>query len=154
MVSASGDDLGGDPADAGAGQADGTSRARGEVEHSAMDERAAVVDGDDDAPAAMGDPQPGAERQRAVSAGHGVLVEALSGGSLAAGFIAVERRHAGEAVAARGAHRGVGIPPVAAGRLGGMVVVAMVPGFGGSLGNAAADQESCGNQRESRTRPG
>ena len=45
----SGDDLGGDPADAGAGQADRAGGAGGQVEHPAADERATVVDGDDDA---------------------------------------------------------------------------------------------------------
>ena len=63
-----GDDLGGDAADAGAGEADGARSARREVEDAAANERAAVIDGDDDAAAAMGDPQLGAERQRAVAA--------------------------------------------------------------------------------------
>jgi len=35
-----------------------------------------------------------------------------------------------------------------------MVVMPMMPGFGGSLGDAATDQKSCGDQGESRTRPG
>ena len=61
-------DLGGDAADAGAGQADRARRAGREVENPAADERAAVIDGDDDAAAAMGHPQLGAERQRAVGA--------------------------------------------------------------------------------------
>ena len=51
---ASGDDLGGDAADAGAGQADRTGSARGEVEDAAADERATVIDGDDHAAAADG----------------------------------------------------------------------------------------------------
>jgi hypothetical protein len=38
--------------------------------------------------------------------------------------------------------------------LGVMGMVAMVPGFRRRFGNAAADQESCGDQGESRTRPG
>ena len=61
-------DLGDDAADAGAGQADGAGGAGGQVEHPAADERAAVIDGDDDAAAAMGDPELGAERQGAVGA--------------------------------------------------------------------------------------
>ena len=47
------------------------------------------IDRDDDAAVADGSPELGAERQRAVGRGHGVLVEALTGGGLAAGFIAV-----------------------------------------------------------------
>jgi hypothetical protein len=35
-----------------------------------------------------------------------------------------------------------------------VVMVAVMPGFGGRFGDAAADQESCGDQGESRTRPG
>src|SRR5947209_18348367 len=98
-------------ADAGAGQADGTGSARGEVEHASPDEGPAVVDGDDNALTAMGNPEPGAERQRAVGAGQGVLVEARTRGGLAAGFIAVERGHSREATA-RTADRGIGVPPV------------------------------------------
>src|SRR5260221_12181978 len=44
-----GDDLGGDAADAGTGQADGTGGSCGQIEDAATDERAAVIDGDDDA---------------------------------------------------------------------------------------------------------
>src|SRR5947209_5673592 len=91
------DDLGGDVADASAGQPDRSRRPRGEVEHPAANERAAVVDGDDNAAAAMGDPELGAEWQAAVSRGHGFLVEALAGGSLATGLVAVERGDAREA---------------------------------------------------------
>lgn len=47
------DDFGGDAADTGAGEADGAGCARGEVEHAAANERATVIDGDDDALAAM-----------------------------------------------------------------------------------------------------
>src|SRR5882757_5674185 len=83
-----GDDLGGDAADAGTGEADGTCCTGRKVEHASPDERATVVDGDDHAAAAMGDAQLRAERQRAVGAGHGVLVEARTGSGLAAGFIA------------------------------------------------------------------
>jgi hypothetical protein len=35
-----------------------------------------------------------------------------------------------------------------------VVVMAMVPGFGRSLGDAATDQKSCGDQSKRRTRPG
>ncbi len=94
MVARLGNDLGGDTADAGAGQADGAGGTRREVKDASLDEGTAVVDGDDDALAAMGHPQLGSERQRAVGAGHGVLVEALAGSGLAAGFIAVERGYA------------------------------------------------------------
>src|SRR3954463_10678081 len=122
--------LGGDVADAGAGQADGAGSALGEVEHASPDERAAVVDGDDDALAAMGHPELGAERQRAVGRGHGVLVEALSGGGLAAGFIAVKRSPSREAAPRARADRGIGVHPIARGlvRVGVMRMVAMMPG--------------------------
>src|SRR5437899_1440806 len=155
-----GNDFGGDVADAGAGQADGTGRTRGKVEDAPLDEGTTVVDRDDDALAAMGHPELGAERQRAVGCGHGVLVEALTGCGPAAGFTAVKRGLAGEAApGALGADRGIGVQPVAAGCRGFagvmvVVVMAMMPGFGGSLGDTAAGQESCGDQGEGRTRPG
>src|SRR5262245_59655204 len=94
-----GNDLGGDVADTGAGQTDGAGGALGEVEHATADERTTVVDRDDDALATMGDAELGAERQRAVGRRHGVLVEALAGGSPAARFVAVIRSLAGEATA-------------------------------------------------------
>ena len=88
--------------------------------------------GDDDALAAMGHPQLGAERQRAVGCGHGVLVEALTGSGLAAGFIAVEGGHSREAATGpMRADRGIGVAPVAAGGLGGVV------GSGGGGGDGA-----------------
>src|SRR5579859_2460231 len=90
-------DFGSDLADAA--EADGAGRAGGEVEHPAANERAAVVDGDDDGAAAMGHAEPGAERQRAVRAGHGVLVEALARGGPAAGLVAIHRGDAREAMA-------------------------------------------------------
>src|ERR1700759_2336167 len=92
------DHFGGDLAEAG--EAEGACGTRGEVEHPATHERAAVVDGDGDGAAAMGHAQLGAERQRAMGAGHGVLVEPLTRGGLAAGLVAVGRGNAGEAVAA------------------------------------------------------
>src|SRR5438270_9074956 len=92
-------DLGGDAADAGAGEADGAGGTGGEAEHPAAHEWATVIDGDDDARAAMGDAQLGAERQRTVRRGHGVLVEALARRGLAAGLVAVEGGHAGKASA-------------------------------------------------------
>src|SRR4029077_1383411 len=108
-------DLGGHPADAGASQADGTGSTRGEVEHAATDERATVIDGDDNAAAAMGHAQPSAERQRTVGRGHSVLVEARAGSGLAAGLIAVEGGYAREAAAAgRRGDRGIGVTPGAA----------------------------------------
>ena len=109
----------------------------------------------------MGHPQLGAERQGAVGRGHGVLVEALTGGGLAAGFIAVKGGHAREAVpAGDGAIEALAsrqeLPAaprcVAAGVM--VVMVAMVPGFGGSFGDAATDQESCGDKSERRARLG
>jgi hypothetical protein len=150
------DDLSGDVADAGAGQADGAGSARGQVKHTALDEGTTVIDRDDDALATMGHPELGAERQRAVGRGHGVLVEALSGGGLAAGFIAVKRSPSREAVPGARADRGIGVHPVALGLVGMSVVgmVAVMPGFGGGFGDAATDQESCGDQGESRARPG
>ena len=72
-----------------------------QIENPATDERAAVVDGDDDALATMGHPELGAERQRAVGRGHGVLVEALTGGGPAAGLVTVVRRLPRKAAAAR-----------------------------------------------------
>src|SRR5437763_8037458 len=133
-ISASGDDLGGDTTNAGTGQADGAGGTRGQIEDAATDERAAVIDGDDDALAAMGDAQPGAERQRAVGRGHGALVEALAGSGPAAGFIAVIGGHSREALPGGWARQGVGIAPVAAGSLAGVmrvvVVALVVPGFG------------------------
>src|ERR1700681_4387710 len=92
------DDVGGDAADAGAGQADRAGSAGGQIQHPAPDERTSVVDGDDDALAAMGDAQLGAERQGAVGRRHGVGVHALAGSGSAAGFTAVEGRHAGATV--------------------------------------------------------
>src|SRR4051812_17207537 len=149
-----GNDLGGDVADAGASQPDGTGSALGQVEHASPDEGATVVDRYDDALATMGHPELGAERQRAVGGGHCVLVEALTGGGPAAGFIAVVRGLSREASpGALGADRSIGVQPAGAGCLGlvsVVVMVAMVPGFGGRLGNAAADQESCGDQGERR----
>ena len=108
------DDLGGDVADAGASQADRARGGGGEVEHAPLDEGTAVIDGHDDALAPMGHAQLGAERQRAVGAGQRVLVEALAGGRLAAGLVAVERGNAREAAAGARRRRdsGIGVPPV------------------------------------------
>src|SRR5437016_5054323 len=78
------DDLGGDPADAGAGQADRPRCARRQIEDTPPDEGTTIIDRDDDTLAAMGHPELGAERQRAVGRGHGALVEALTGRSPAA----------------------------------------------------------------------
>jgi hypothetical protein len=55
VLDASRDDFGGDAADTGAGQADRTGSPRGQVEDAATDERTAIIDGHDDAAAAMGD---------------------------------------------------------------------------------------------------
>jgi hypothetical protein len=57
------DDFGSDVADAGTGQTDRAGRARGQVEYAAANKWPAVVDGDDDAAAAMGHLELGAERQ-------------------------------------------------------------------------------------------
>ena len=159
ILDCSGNHLRRDPADAGAGEAYCAGGAGREVEDAAADEGAAVVDGDDDAAAAMGDPEPGAERQTAVSRGHGVLVEARSGGGLAAGFVAVKGSHAGEAAAGAAAHGRVGVTP---GRIAGMMGVmmmmmmaVMVPvRFSRSFGDAPTEQQSCGEKRKRRTRPG
>src|SRR5256884_6812307 len=91
------DDLGGDAADAGTAQADRAGGARGQVKHPAADERAAVVDGDDEAAGAMGHPELGTERQRTVGRRQGALIETLARGGLAAGFVAVKGSHPGEA---------------------------------------------------------
>src|ERR1700743_453739 len=137
---------------------------RGEIEHAATHERATVVDGDDDALAAMGHAQLGAERQRTMGAGHGVLIEALTGGRLAARLVAVERGNAGEAVSGAGMHHRVGVLPgllgsalralvrILAGVVG--VMIAVMPGAGRSLSGACTDQESCGDERERRVRAG
>src|SRR5436305_8335652 len=79
------DDLGGHAAHAGAGQADRTRRAGRKIENPATDERAPIVDRHDDAAGSVSHTQLGPERQCAVSRGHGVLIEALAGGGLAAG---------------------------------------------------------------------
>src|SRR6266436_8696539 len=92
------DDLCSDAANAGTGQADRAGGARGQVKHPAADERAAVVDGDDDAAAAMGHPELGTERQRTVGGREGTLIETLARGGLAAGFVAVKGSHPREAV--------------------------------------------------------
>ena len=103
----SGNDLGGDAADAGAGQADGAGSAGGQVEHAAADERATVIDGHDDALAVMGHAQPGAERQRAVGTGHGALIETLARGGPAAGLVPGRNRRPCRRKAAAAARRRV-----------------------------------------------
>ena len=131
------------------GQADGACRALGEIEHAAANEGATIVDRHDDAAAAMGDAELGAERQRAMSCGHGVLVEALARRGAGAGFIAVIGGDAGEGTA--GAHRCIGVQP---GILLGVMLVMMVmllvmavmPGFGGRLAEAAAESQCRGEQ--------
>src|ERR1700682_1174137 len=154
-------DLGSDAADAGAGQADCAGRSGRKIENPATDERDAVVAGDDHALAAMGNPELGAEREAAVSRGHGVLIEALAGGGLAAGFIAVKGRQAREAAsgARRRGDRGIGVAPGGtreriAGVVGMMVVAVVMSGFSGGFGNAPTDQKSCGDKCERRTRLG
>jgi len=112
----------------------------------------------------MGDAQLGAERQRAVRRGHGVLVEALARGGPAAGLVAVKGSHSGEGTpgALRRRHRRIGVTPIG-GRVGivlGVVAVMMVgipvvmAGFGGSFGGSSTDEKSCGNKGDRRTRPG
>jgi len=112
----------------------------------------------------MGDAQLGAERQRTVSRGHGILVEALARRSPAAGLVAIIGGHAGEAAARarRRRHRRVGVAPIG-GRVGialGVVAVMMVrvpvvmPGFGRSFGGGSTDEESGGNESDRRARPG
>src|SRR6185437_640017 len=166
-----GNDLGGDAADAGAGQADGAGGAGRQVEHAAADERTASIDGDDDAAAAMGDAQLGAERQRAVGAGHRAGVHALARRGAAAGLVAVVGGHAREAApgARRGAHGGIGVEPGMAfggrlGALGGdtgvMVAIAVVmmgmvmSGMRRGFSDASAERDSCGENGERRARPG
>src|SRR6266849_2360714 len=91
------DDLCSHAADAGTGQADRAGGARGQVKHPAADERAAVVDGHDDATAAMGHPELGTERQRTVGRRQGILIEMLARGGLAAGFVAIKGSNPREA---------------------------------------------------------
>src|SRR5258708_173819 len=133
-------DFGGDAADAA--QAENAGRTLGQVQNPAAHERPPVIDGDDDAATAMAHPELGAERQRAVGAGHGVLVEVLAGGGPAAGFIAVIGGDAGEAAPSGRRHdRGIGVAPrrararpvLAAGEMMMGVAVSgimMMPGFG------------------------
>src|SRR5579872_6364824 len=87
-------DLGGHAAHSGADQTDRACRAGRKIKHPAANEGPAVVDGDDDAAVTMRDPEPGAERERTMGRGHGVLIEALARGGPAAGLVAVERGHA------------------------------------------------------------
>ena len=82
-------DLGYNPANAG--KPDRPGRAFGQVKYAAADEGTAVIDGDHHAAFAVGDPEPGAERQGAVRRSHGVLVKTLAGSGFAAGFTAVIR---------------------------------------------------------------
>src|SRR6202790_2899272 len=127
-----------------------------------MHEGAAVVDGDDDAAAAMGHPELGAERQGAMGCGQGILIEALAGGCLAAGFVAVEGGHPRKAAprTRRRGDRGIGVAPgsrsrairTIAGVVEVMVVAMMMPGFGGSFSDASPDQESCGDNGKRRAR--
>jgi len=155
-----GNNLGGHPADAGAGQPDRTRSGGRKVEDPAADERAAVVDGDDDAAAAMGHPELGAEREGTMGRGQGVLIETLARGGPAAGFIAVVRGHPRKAASEtrRRGDRGVGVAPEAGGRVArvmGMAMAIMMPvGFGRGFGDASADQESCGENSERRARLG
>src|ERR1700761_4932871 len=123
-------------------QAEGAGRAGRQIKHPAMHIGAAVVDGDDDGAAAMADAQLGAERQRAVRAGHLVLVEALARGGLAAGLVAIGRGDAGEAVTglrSRG-HGRIGLPPglaAVAVRSAADVVEMMTPGVVAGLAEAS-----------------
>src|SRR5689334_22776214 len=127
-VCALADDFRGDMAETGDAQC--ARRAPGKVDHPAADERAAVIDRDDDGAAAVADTQLGAERQAAMGAGHGVLVEALARGGPVAGLVAVHRGNAGEAVASSRPDRGVGVPPRSVARRFGVLdmVPMMMPG--------------------------
>ena len=92
------------------------------------------------------------------AAGHGVLIEALARGGLAAGFVAVKGGHPREAAsgARRRGDRGIGVAPGTrrkrrrvAGVMGMMVVAVMMmvmPGFGRGFGDAPTDQKSCGEK--------
>src|SRR6202035_3241438 len=112
----SGDDFGDDTADAGAGQTDRASRARGQIQHPTANERTTVIDGNDHAAVAMGYPEPGPKRQRAVGACHRILIETLARRGFAAGLCAVKGRYPREA-ASRARRRGeyaVGVAPTTA----------------------------------------
>lgn len=126
-------DFGNDPADAAAREADSLGSTLGQVEHAAANEGAAIVDGDDDAAAAVGDPQTRTERQAAMSCSHCVLIEALARCGAAAGFVAVKGSYAGKASAAGGTDRCIGVQPGIMGVMPMMVVVivmvAVMPGF-------------------------
>ena len=154
------DDLGGDATDTGAGQADGARRGGGEVENPAPNERAAVINGDDDAAIAMGHAQLGAERQRAVRTGERILVKALARGGLPTGLVAIERGNAGEHASETFADRAEGRGR----RLGFLrgrvrdvarqvrIVMVMMPGFRRRFGGSSTDHHSCGN--DGKRRPG
>src|SRR5262249_35927706 len=158
---ASRDDFGRDLAETV--NAERAGRGGGQVEHPAAHERPAVVDGDDDAAAAMAHPELGAEGQRAVRAGHGVFVETLTGSGLAAGFIAVEGGDARKAMSGPRRRHGIGaaqsrlcavVGDRAMARMGVVAVMMMVPGLGRGLGGGATDQESCGDRKDRRARAG
>jgi len=91
------DDFGDDTADAGAGQTDRASCARGQIQHPAANERTAIIDSNDHTAFPMGHPESGPERQRAVGACHRILIETLARRGFAAGFVAVKGRYPGEA---------------------------------------------------------
>src|ERR1700722_9610568 len=152
----SGDDFGDDTADAGAGQTDRASRARGQIQHPTANERTAVIDGNDDAAVAMGYPEPGPKRQRAVGACHRILIETLARRGFAAGFVAVIGRYSGEAVFR--ARRPSTTRSAIEGTAGvvGMAIAMMMMSmrFSRSFGDAPADQKSCGEKRERRARLG
>ena len=67
-----------DHADAASGQANRAGGTGGKVENPATDERATVIDGDNNAAAGMGDADARAERQAAVGGRQGFLIEALT----------------------------------------------------------------------------
>jgi hypothetical protein len=116
----------------------------------------------------MGDPELGAERQRAVGAGHGVLVETLTRGGLGAGFVAVKGGYSGKAVAGTGRRgdRRIGVAPgilgrtlrIVVGRLAGVMEVPMAVvmpfGLGRGFSDTPTEEESCGENSKRRTRLG
>ena len=102
--------LGDNAANAAARQPDRAGGTFRQIQDTAADERAAIIDGDHHAAAAVGNPQLGPERQTAMGGGHGVLVEALAGRGSAAGFTAVIGGYAGERPAPMPERR-IGVQP-------------------------------------------
>jgi hypothetical protein len=157
--------LGDDAANAAARQPDRAGGTFRQIQDTAADERAAIIDGDHNAAATVGNPQLGPERQTAMGGGHGVLVEALAGRGSAAGFTAVIGGYAGERPA-RMPERRISVQPRRPRGLLDrsmmtpvmMVVVVMpmmmVTRTGRCLGHAPRKENGCSDHGDRHARPG